>query len=49
LADLLFSEYLVPFEAISLLLLVAIVGSVLMARPKPSAGTGETPAKGAQA
>ncbi|MCX6597686.1 MAG: NADH-quinone oxidoreductase subunit J [Acidobacteria bacterium] len=49
LADLLFSEYLVPFEAISLLLLVAIVGSVLMARPKPSPGTGETPAKGVQA
>lgn len=34
LADLLFSEYLVPFEAISMLLLVAIVGSVLMARVK---------------
>lgn len=32
-ADLLFTGYLVPFEAASLLLLVAIVGSVLMARP----------------
>lgn len=46
LADLLFSEYLVPFEAISLLLLVAIVGSVLMARPKPASSV---PSKGAQA
>lgn len=32
--DLLFSEYLVPFEVASLLLLAAIVGSVLMARVK---------------
>jgi NADH-quinone oxidoreductase subunit J len=34
LSDLLFREYLVPFEVASLLLLVAIVGSVLMARKK---------------
>jgi NADH-quinone oxidoreductase subunit J len=32
LADLLFTEYLVPFEVASLLLLAAVVGSVLMAR-----------------
>lgn len=32
LADVLFMQYLVPFEAVSLLLLAAIVGSVLMAR-----------------
>lgn len=32
LADLLFREYLLPFEVASLLLLVAIVGSVMMAR-----------------
>ena len=32
LADVLFTQYLVPFEAVSLLLLAAIVGSVLMAR-----------------
>jgi len=32
LADLLFTQYLLPFEAISLLLLVAMVGCVLMAR-----------------
>jgi NADH-quinone oxidoreductase subunit J len=32
LADVLFREYLVPFEVASLLLLVAIVGSVIMAK-----------------
>ncbi len=32
LSDLLFREYLVPFEVASLLLLVAVVGSVVMAR-----------------
>lgn len=36
LADVLFTQYLVPFEAVSLLLLAAIVGSVLMARVKRS-------------
>ena len=35
LADLLFREYLLPFEAASLLLLVAIVGSVMLARKNP--------------
>ena len=35
LADLLFREYLLPFEAVSLLLLVAIVGSVMLARKNP--------------
>jgi NADH-quinone oxidoreductase subunit J len=34
LADLLFQQYLVPFEVASILLLVAIVGSVVMARKK---------------
>jgi NADH-quinone oxidoreductase subunit J len=34
LADMLFRDYLVPFEVASLLLLVAIVGSVMMARKK---------------
>jgi NADH-quinone oxidoreductase subunit J len=33
-ADVLFSEYLLPFEVASVLLLVAIVGSVFMARKK---------------
>lgn len=34
LADILFSEYLLPFEIASLLLLVAIVGSVMMAKKR---------------
>jgi NADH-quinone oxidoreductase subunit J len=34
LADVLFSEYLLPFEVASLLLLVAIVGSVIMAKKR---------------
>ncbi|MCC7154178.1 MAG: NADH-quinone oxidoreductase subunit J [Bryobacterales bacterium] len=34
LSDLLFSEYLLPFELVSLLLLVAIVGSVIMAKKR---------------
>lgn len=36
LSDLLFSEYLLPFELVSLLLLVAIVGSVIMAKKRIS-------------
>jgi NADH-quinone oxidoreductase subunit J len=34
LADVLFTDYLLPFEVASILLLVAIVGSVLMAKKK---------------
>ena len=34
LADLLFSEYLLPFEIASVLLLVAVVGSVVMAKKR---------------
>ena len=34
LADALFSEYLLPFEVASLLLLVAVVGSVIMAKKR---------------
>ena len=34
LADVLFTEYLLPFEVASLLLLVAIVGSVIMAKKR---------------
>jgi NADH-quinone oxidoreductase subunit J len=33
-ADALFSEYLLPFEIASLLLLVAVVGSVVMAKKR---------------
>lgn len=36
LADLLFSEYLLPFEIVSILLLAAIVGSVFLARRRTS-------------
>ena len=40
---LLFSDFLFPFEAISLLLLVAVVAGVLLARPpRPSDGGGTT-------
>ena len=34
LADRLFSEYLLPFEIASILLLVAVVGSVVMAKKR---------------
>ncbi|MCC7173714.1 MAG: NADH-quinone oxidoreductase subunit J [Bryobacterales bacterium] len=34
LADVLFSQYLLPFEVASILLLVAVVGSVIMARKR---------------
>ncbi len=34
LADTLFSEYLLPFELVSILLLVAVVGSVVMAKKR---------------
>jgi len=33
-ADVLFSEYLLPFEVASVLLLVAVVGSVVMAKKR---------------
>lgn len=33
-ADVLFSQYLVPFEATSLLLIVAVIGAVLLARKR---------------
>lgn len=33
-ADVLFSEYLLPFEVVSVLLLVAVVGSVIMAKKR---------------
>jgi len=40
---LLFTDFLFPFEAISLLLLVAVVGGVLLARPsRPTGGGGAT-------
>ena len=41
LADVLFSEYLLPFEIVSILLLVAVVGSVFMAKKRNAAETAE--------
>jgi NADH-quinone oxidoreductase subunit J len=34
LGDVLFSQYLLPFELVSVLLLVAVVGSVIMAKKR---------------
>lgn len=45
---LLFSDFLFPFEAISLLLLVAVVAAVLLARP-PRAARGPSPPRGGAA
>jgi NADH-quinone oxidoreductase subunit J len=39
---LLFSDFLFPFEAISILLLVAVVAAVLLARPPQASGSGGT-------
>lgn len=35
----LFTDYLFPFEAVSLVLLVAVVGAIAIARPKPPGGS----------
>jgi NADH-quinone oxidoreductase subunit J len=40
LADLLFSQYVLPFEAVSVLLTAAVVGAVLLARRDPPATDG---------
>ena len=32
--EIIYTEYLLPFEAVSLLLLVAIVGAVVVAKPR---------------
>jgi NADH-quinone oxidoreductase subunit J len=37
----LFTEYLFPFEAISILLLIAVVGAIAVARPKPEDDDGD--------
>lgn len=37
-ADVLFSEYLVPFELASLVLIVAVIGAVMLARKRESNG-----------
>lgn len=40
-ADVLFSQYLVPFEAASLLLIVAVIGAVLLARKREALDASE--------
>ena len=38
LADLLISDYVLPFEAVSLLLLAALIGALVLVRPDPGTG-----------
>jgi NADH-quinone oxidoreductase subunit J len=45
-ADVLFSEYLVPFELASLLLIVAVIGAVLLARKREALEIQEAVARG---
>ena len=40
LADLLISDYVLPFEAVSLLLLAALIGALVLVRPDPGTGKG---------
>ena len=40
LADLLISDYVLPFEVVSLLLLAALIGALVLVRPNPGTGKG---------
>jgi NADH:ubiquinone oxidoreductase subunit 6 (subunit J) len=40
LADLLISDYVLPFEAVSVLLLAALIGALVLVRPDPETGRG---------
>ncbi len=40
LADLLISDYVLPFEAVSVLLLAALIGALVLVRPNPESGRG---------
>ena len=40
LADLLIGDYVLPFEAVSLLLLAALIGALALVRPNPGTGRG---------
>ena len=40
LADLLISDYVLPFEAVSVLLLAALIGALVLVRPNPGPGRG---------
>ncbi|MBI5478720.1 MAG: NADH-quinone oxidoreductase subunit J [Deltaproteobacteria bacterium] len=45
--DVLFKEYLFPFEAVSLLLLLAVIGAIVIARGKRAPRAEDAPAPGA--
>ena len=40
LADLLISDYVLPFEAVAVLLLAALIGALVLVRPNPGTGRG---------
>ena len=40
LADLLMSDFVLPFEAVSVLLLAALIGALVLVRPDPRRGRG---------
>jgi NADH:ubiquinone oxidoreductase subunit 6 (subunit J) len=40
LADLLISDYVLPFEAVSVLLLAALIGALVLVRPSPGTDKG---------
>ena len=40
LADLLISDFVLPFEAVSVLLLAALIGALVLVRPDPRRGRG---------
>ena len=42
LADLLISDYVLPFEAVSVLLLAALIGALALVRPDPGTGRGSS-------
>ena len=46
LADLLIGKYVLPFEAVSVLLLAALIGSLALVRPRPGTGTRPEPSPG---
>ena len=43
LADLLIGDFVLPFEAVSVLLLAALIGALVLMRPRPPGSPGETP------
>ena len=47
LTDLLTGRFVLPFEAVSALLLAALIGALALVRPRPAAGPSAAPASGA--